>query len=149
MRQRYGSPLGHSLAGGGGSVAVGGKIGDVLPVSPHILIKNIVHNPADGIVDRASVHKTLVVGRAVCDVKTVAPPPVPFRKNAIQGKGDNGVDIRRQCGLGPCGIYLAAGRIFHIIREGYLYIGCGGGGRPQMHGDGIGDGYLAQKIRIA
>ena len=83
MRQSDGSPLGQSRTGDAGSVAVGGKVGDILPFSSDILIKDVIHDPADGVVNRAAIYEALVVSGAVCDVKAIPAPCVPFRVDTI------------------------------------------------------------------
>lgn len=70
------TPLGHALAGNGGSVAEGSEVGSELPLAAHIFIENIVHDPADRSIYRAAVYKILVIGGAVGNIKNVALVPV-------------------------------------------------------------------------
>lgn len=73
------TPLGHALAGNGGSVAEGSEVGSELPLAARIFIENIVHDPADRFIYGAAVYKILVIGGAVGNIKTVA--LVPVRRN--------------------------------------------------------------------
>ena len=75
--QRHGPPLGHSLAGGGGSVAEGSEIRYILPFSADIFVENVIYDPAYGFIDGTPLYEILVVGSAVRDVKVVPARSVP------------------------------------------------------------------------
>ncbi len=77
--QRDSPPLGQAGTGGCRPVAEGGKVGRKLSFSPDILVKNSIHNLADGIIDWPAIYKILVIGGAVCDVKPIIAAAIPFR----------------------------------------------------------------------
>ena len=61
LRQRDSSPLGQPLAGCGGVVAKRSKVGCKLPFSADIFVENIVHDPADGVIDWPDIYEILVI----------------------------------------------------------------------------------------
>ena len=88
--------MGHSLAGGGGSVAEGSEIRYILPFSADIFVENVIYDPAYGFIDGTPLYEILVVGGAVRDVKVVPARSVPFRIYSVQRKGNNSINIRGQ-----------------------------------------------------
>ena len=80
------APLGHALAGNGGSIAEGSEIRGELPLAAHVFVENIVYNPADGFVNGTSIDEILVVGCAVGNIKTIALVPVRRNRHLFGGK---------------------------------------------------------------
>ncbi len=144
--QRHRPPLGHPSAGRRRAVAERRKVRRLLPLPADIFVENLIHDPADRIVDGPAVNERLIVSGAVCNVKRIAFRPIPFCVNPIQRKGDNSVNVRPQCILRPGRIDLTAGHIFHIVGKGYLYVGRCAVRRPQMHCNRIRDDNLPQHL---
>lgn len=71
--QCNGTPLGHSAAGSGSTVAERGKVRSVLPLYADVLIENFVNNSADGFINGTSIYKILVISGAVSYVKAISP----------------------------------------------------------------------------
>ena len=122
--------MGHALTIDSASVAEGREIRRLLPLPADILVENLVHNSADGLINRPALNIILVIGSAVGNVIVITPAFIPFRVDPIQCKSDDGIDIGRQSSGRPCRVDLAAGYVFHIVRKGDLHVGSVGAGGP-------------------
>ena len=115
--------MGKSVADGGCAIAVGGEKRINTPLPHHIVVENFIHNAADVFINIPSLDVGLVILRGRGNIKIIPLTAVKFVKYAVQRIGNLCVDIRANCGFGPCGVNLAGGHIFDIIgkRHGYVF----------------------------
>ena len=76
-------PLRQPPAGSGGAVAEGSKVRDIVPLPADILMEDLIHNPADRIIDRSAVDEVLVVRGTVRDIEGISLTPVPFGEHPV------------------------------------------------------------------
>ena len=134
--QGDGAPLGKPRAGGGGAVAEGGEKRFPEAHAADILVEHPVHDLGDVVGDGLALFEILVISGRISNIEGVAAGAVPFGIDPVQGQGDDAEDVGLQRGLGPGGVDLAGGDVFHIRGKVHRDVPGGGvGGHPQVHCD--------------
>ena len=83
-----GPPLGKSLAGHGGPVAVHGEKRFYAAFPNKIVVKDFVNDPADILKNISAVDEGLIMSGGICDIKIIAARAVIFGIDPIEGKGN-------------------------------------------------------------
>ena len=133
----YAAPLGQSVTGDCGAAAELGKERIGLVGTAEVVVENLIHDVADIFEHIPVLDKGLVeLGRG-SDVEIIAPAAVPFGIDAVEGKGDLGVDVGPERLFGPGGIDLTGRHILDIVGERDLHIFCRLVGGAQVDDDGF------------
>ena len=146
--QRHCAPLGESVAGDGGAVAKGGEKRFHIALPPDVAVEQFIHQLSHIFKDLTAVGVFLVELGGTGDVKGVSSGTVPLGVDAVQGKGGNDVDVGTQGVLRPCGVDLAGGNVFDVVRKGNGDIVRRLLRSAQMHRNGLRDVGFANGHRL-